>query len=403
MKERYVITGMGIVSPIGCSTGAFWKSLQLAPEEAEEYIASSPTEKAPSAAVHDSGVGLITEVQNKVCPRVRRVRSEQLQGLISARQAKKIDKFSLFALEAFLQTKEAAGLTSNENICMNSGLFIGNSTGGWEYVEHQLYGLYSKSIEEINPYVATAWFPTAAQGEISINEGIAGYSKTLSAGNASVGYALQHALLCLDTSQVKAAFVMGCEAPLTPLVINACLSEGHVSTDGKYHPFTPSASGNALGEGACSFLIESASQAQARKAPILAKVRAVTYGYSLLDSVQKCLSAAEVNACDIDLCVLEGCAESELDAIEQDLIENFLEKPLSLTPAAHTGTVLATDFAYRLATAVLCMKNQGTSLHMGNRLDSLLRESRRTSLKYALTYGCDPQGRCVSVILENPN
>ena len=114
----------------------------------------------------------------------------------------------------------------------NMGIILGNTLGGWSYVEEQLATLYlKKDMTVINPYVATAWFPTASQGELSIFNGILGYSKTFCGGELSSGFALKHAYDSIMSGKITTAIVGGVEAPNTQLIHNI-FAEEHDLVDG---------------------------------------------------------------------------------------------------------------------------------------------------------------------------
>ena len=407
MKKGYVITGIGVTSSIGCSVNSFWHNLCSANSGSKVFAYKAPDFQSPdfSTPIDSSEVSVLDSrcLESKIC--VKRVPGHKIAPQVSPRLAKKIDKFSLFALDAYYEAKLSANLSDHPNIIRNSGLVIGNSTGGWEYVEQQLYGIYNDSLESINPYVATAWFPTAAQGEISILDGVSGYSKTLSAGNASVGYCLQHAMLALESNQLHAAFIIGCEAPITPLVINACLNQGIICDNGRYYPYSSDADGGTLSEGAGAFTLEKEGDALKRNACVLAKVLAVESGVCLGTALENCLSTAELTAGDIDLCILDGIASPQRDSEELEFVRNYLApSTICSLPSIEYGTTLAADFSFRIITSILCLKNQFVPCMVENMQEGVCipkaNKSHKASLRRALIYGRDPRGSCISVILE---
>lgn len=153
---------------------------------------------------------------------------QTLEKVLGKRFAKKRDKSTNSAVVAAREI-----LPRFENIDFeNTGIILGNSLGGWSYVEEQLATLYlKKDMTVINPYVATAWFPTAPQGELSILNNILGYSKTFCGGELSSAFALKHAYDSIFSEKITKAIVGGVEAPNTQLIHNV-FAEEHDLVDG---------------------------------------------------------------------------------------------------------------------------------------------------------------------------
>ena len=219
------------------------------------------------------------------------------------RLLRKIDRFSALALYAAEQClrNNTANFTLDSDSGKRLGLAIGNNYGGWGYVEPQMEGLYQSGMDAITPYVATAWFPAAAQGEISIKLGIKGHSKTLAAERLSAGYAVEYARTLLESKQLDAVLAGGAEAPLTPIVLAAMRQAG--LTDGT----TPA------GEAACLlFLSRDVGHSPAA-------IGGIGRGADAFTAMRKALA-------DV------GCATGEIDAV-------LLDKPRSPSPQAYLEQV----------------------------------------------------------------
>lgn len=151
-----------------------------------------------------------------------------LEKVLGKRFVKKRDKSTNSVIVAAREI-----LSKFENVDFNNtGIILGNALGGWSYVEEQLATLYQKKdMTVINPYVATAWFPTASQGELSILNNILGYSKTFCGGELSTAFALKHAYDSIISGKISKAIVGGVEAPNTQL-IHSVFAEDHDLVDG---------------------------------------------------------------------------------------------------------------------------------------------------------------------------
>ena len=137
-------------------------------------------------------------------PLVAYVEDADLIDGISPRILRKLDRFSLLSMQTFRQAFNQADLT--QELAYEFGILVGNSTGGWSCVEPQMDDIYSGNYDALSPYVATAWFPSAPQGEISIQHKISGYSKTFAADALSVGYALEHACYLMNQDYLPGVF-----------------------------------------------------------------------------------------------------------------------------------------------------------------------------------------------------
>lgn len=146
----------------------------------------------------------------------RTVDLASIEKTVHSRLRKKIDRFSQIALLAASQLERHFAEVDKRRV----GVFVGNDLAGWSYVHDQLLQMIeTRDPMTINPYVATAWFPAAAQGEITIAHGILGQSKTFSAGFLSGGLALEHAARMVAGNVLDVALAGGVEAPDAPAVL----------------------------------------------------------------------------------------------------------------------------------------------------------------------------------------
>ncbi len=156
---------------------------------------------------------------------VRTVDGARIEGAVRPRLRKKIDRFTQIALMATDRLKPHFDGVARDRV----GIFLGNDLAGWNYVHAQLERLIeSRDPLSIDPYVATAWFPAAAQGEITIAHGLLGHSKTFSAGYLSGGVALEYAARRVADGSLAVALAGGVEAPNAPAILDALTAEGRI-------------------------------------------------------------------------------------------------------------------------------------------------------------------------------
>ncbi|MHC4199731.1 MAG: beta-ketoacyl-[acyl-carrier-protein] synthase family protein, partial [Planctomycetota bacterium] len=213
--QDIVITGMGVVTPAGIGKAEFWKGLTGG----------------------KSFVSRITRFDASTYP--SRI-AGQVEGLESAtdsfhpRLLKKIDRFSHMALVAAELALKDAGLDRKSLDPERSGVFTGNTLGGWLFAETELRKLHIGEI--ISPYMVSAWFPAAPQGQISIFYKIKGYSKTVIADRASSLVAIGYGARTVEAGKLDLALVGGMEAPVTPYALLCCNTGGYLSRRNRAPP-----------------------------------------------------------------------------------------------------------------------------------------------------------------------
>ena len=145
------------------------------------------------------------------------------------RDAKKLDRFSMLALAAARDALEASGLSSKQR--RECGVIASTTVAGWSITEPQLRGLHRDGLYRISPYLASAWFPAAPQGQISIHLGLNGYSKSIAGDRTGVIQAAVIAGQQIRRGTVSHLLVGGVDAPVVPFVRAAYESEGGCPDD----------------------------------------------------------------------------------------------------------------------------------------------------------------------------
>lgn len=346
--SRPVITGVGVVTSIGTGSRDFFdRLLQGRPAwSRRELFPRSPARLV--AAVPDAAI----------------------QHGLPRRQARRLDRFSLLAIAAIRQAMADAGVEPSD-APERIGVLVGNATGGWSYVEPQLYGLYGNGdFDAIDSFVATAWFPTAAQGEVTILTGIAGYSKTLSAEGLSSALALEFAMNALADGSLDTVVVCGAESPLSPLVYAACEQRGLLpAVDGGGVPSdapgaaSPFPGPPTLGEGAAAVVLQRAGDIGVDVTPYAA-VDALVVGGPLADTIEAAARAASAAAggdTHIDHVVLDARGHDDADRQELRTVARLRGTGAPMlsasAPARLYGNLLGAAFAVKLVVACLVLRH----------------------------------------------
>jgi len=133
---------------------------------------------------------------------------------LPTKEIRKVDRFSLLALVAARRALEAGGWNGEQPAC---GVVTGNMFAGWTFTEPQLRALHASGLEDVSPYLATAWFPAAPQGQITIHLGLKGFAKTVTTDRCSGSQALGLAYERIRGGRSNLLLAGGIEAPVTPL------------------------------------------------------------------------------------------------------------------------------------------------------------------------------------------
>lgn len=356
--QDIVITGMGIVSPAGIGKANFWRHIR----EGKSFIA--PINRFDSSLYPSRIAGQIKEL-------------EPYSNSLSPRLLKKIDLFSHLALVASeLALKDADIDLSNFDL-KRTGIFMGNAIGGWLFAETELRDLYLEGRQGVSPYMASAWFPAAPQGQISIFYGIKGYSKTLIADRAGSLVAIAYGARTLENKKLDLVLAGGMEAPVTPYALLCCNTYGSLSQKNEkpqeaYAPYDKERDGFVIAEGSGIVTLERLADAQKRKSPIYAKVAGFCTncdGYDRIEpdpqgghlalAIEESLKEANFDKDSIDYICADGAATlsgdiSETRAIKKVFGARAKDIPISV-PKSMFGNMLGAQGGVDVIIAVLSM------------------------------------------------
>lgn len=267
---------------------------------------------------------------------------EIVLNYLGRRYAKKVDRgvqFSLYASENLLQQ-----VPLSEAERKRTGIMFGNNYAGWPYVEDQMYGLYKGDTRAINPYVATAWFPAAAQGELSIRNGLYGVSKTFSQDQLSSAVAIDFAIDMLMSSKIDYVITGGYESLSSPLIY-AALKQCNLISD-TY----------AASDTACSILLSSRLTYHSRA---LAKISCIYMGNNLTEL----LNNAKQSVPHINLAVLTPMnmqidKNHNLLNMEKKLIAEVYDNAACEIPTQAMGFTAGASFALQVAVALWMLQTR---------------------------------------------
>ncbi len=263
MERRVVVTGMGVVSPLGLSMSELWDGV----------------------AAGRSGVGAITlcdttGLDSRVAGEVR---GFDPQNYMDRKEARRYDRFVHFALAAAAEAMRSASLTITPAIAEEAGVILGSGIGGVGSLAEGIHTLRDRGPSRVSPFLVPAMISNMAAGLLSIAYGLKGPSYAPTSACATSAHAIGEGTALIRRGAAKVMVVGGSEAPITPIAIAAFCSMKAMSTrndspETASRPFDADRDGFVLSEGGAVLVLEELTFAQERGAPILAEV--IGYGLS---------------------------------------------------------------------------------------------------------------------------
>ena len=261
MSERVVVTGMGVISPIGLNTEEFWQGI-----------------KSYKCGIDDITLIDTTAYKVKIAAEAKGFVPE---NYIDKKEARRMDRFCQFGMAAAKEAIEESGLEVGKNIGTERlGVIVGSGVGGLMTTEKEVLKLLEKGPDRVSPLLVPMIIGNIAAGNIAIRYGARGICTSLTTACATGTHAIGEAFRVLQRGEADAIFAGGCEAPITPLSVAGFTNITALSLKNDKErssiPFDKERDGFVMGEGAGIFILETRSHAQKRGAKIIAEV--VGYG-----------------------------------------------------------------------------------------------------------------------------
>ena len=259
LDGRVVITGLGVVSPLGLDVPSLWEALTAG----------------------RSGVDRITlfDADGFETRIAAEVKGFNAADHIEYREARRMDRYTQFAVIASLQAAAHArlDLDSNPEEACNVGVLIGSGIGGISTLSAQMAVLAEKGPGRISPFLVPMMISDAASGHVSIMLGAKGVNFCATSACSSGADAIGEACEIIRRGDAHVMLAGGAEAAITPIGIAGFNAAGALSKRNEEplrasRPFDAERDGFVMGEGAAVMVLESLPHALRRGAPILAEV-----------------------------------------------------------------------------------------------------------------------------------
>ena len=263
MRRRVVVTGLGLVTPIGNDVVTTWSALMKGVSGAD-YIKKFDTEKF--------SVKFACEVKD----------FDPL-SFLDKKEARRMGAFTHFALAASDEAVKHSGLEINETNADMVGTYISSGIGDFWAIEREHEKLLNSGPDRVSPFFIVSAIVNLAAGNVSIRHGAKGPNSATATACSAGAHAIGDSFRLIERGDADAMICGGAESAITPMSVAGFASMRALSTrndDPKTasRPFDAERDGFVIGEGAGILILEELEFAKARGANILAEV--VGYGMS---------------------------------------------------------------------------------------------------------------------------
>ena len=263
MKRRVVVTGLGLVTPVGNTVEDSWSALVAGKSGAARIQHFDASTFDTQFACEVKGFDPLTVMDRK--------------------EAKRMDAFCHYAIAATKEAIDNAGLAAAFPAPERTGVIIGSGIGGMATFEEQCSTFLTKGPNRVSPFFVPMFIPDMAAGLVSMRWGLKGPNYCTVSACASSAHALGESFRLIADGDADAMVTGGAEAAITGLAMAGfsnmkALSTRNDAPETASRPFDKDRDGFVMGEGSGICILESLEHAQARGANIICEV--VGYGMS---------------------------------------------------------------------------------------------------------------------------
>ncbi|OGS18115.1 MAG: beta-ketoacyl-[acyl-carrier-protein] synthase II [Elusimicrobia bacterium RIFOXYA2_FULL_50_26] len=358
MNKRIVITGVGIVSPIGIGKDVYCSALEQGKSGANRVTTFDVSGYTTQIAAH--------------------VKDFSPESFIDKKKARRMARFCQVGMAAAHMAIKDSGLDLAVENRARIGAITGTGIGGLDVIEEEHNNLLAKGQRRVSPFLIPMIITNMLPGEIAIEYGLTGPNYAVSSACASSNHAIGDALRLMRYGDADVMVTGGAEAAITPLGLAGfcsikALSARNDAPEKASRPFDKNRDGFLMGEGAGIIVLETLEHAVARGAKIYGEL--LGYGASddayhitapqpealaAIQAMKVALADAKISPDEIDYVNAHGTSTEYNDKIETHAIkkvfgERAYKIPVSSTKSM-TGHLLGAAGAAELIATVLCME-----------------------------------------------
>lgn len=338
MKNRVVVTGIGVITPIGIGKDAFWEGLKEGRSGVDRITAFDTT---------DYPVQIAAQVKNF-----------NAEDYMDRKEARRMDRFIQFAVASAGLSLEDSGLDLKKVDLTRVGVSVGSGIGGVQTMEEQARVLMEKGPKRVSPFLVPMMITNMASGCVSIAFGAKGPNTTLVTACATSTHSVGDAYRILQRGDADVMFAGGSEAAITPLSVAGFCASRALSTRNDEpqkasRPFDAQRDGFVMGEGAAVLIMETLEHAYARDARIYAEVCGFGMsgdGYHITapdpqgDGAARCMANALADAGmepgDIDYINAHGTSTPMNDKLETMAMKKVFKELSKKIPVSSTKSMI---------------------------------------------------------------
>ncbi|ATX79287.1 3-oxoacyl-[acyl-carrier-protein] synthase II [Mariprofundus aestuarium] len=411
MTRRVVVTGVGLVTPLGTGTDVTWNNLTAG----------------------KSGIRRIShfdaEATGMACTIAGEVPDFNVEAFINRKDARKMDKFIQFGVAASLMALEQSGLTIDETNAERVGVAVGAGMGGLVTIENTMRAYEAGGARKISPFFIPQTIINMTSGWVSMLTGAKGPNTAAVTACATGTHAVGDAFEIIARGDADAMVAGGTEAVVCELAIGGFSAARALSTrndepERASRPWDKDRDGFVMGEGAGVLVLEELESAKARGAVILAEV--IGYGmsgdaYHMTSPspggegggrcMKAALSRAGINPEDVDYINAHGTSTPAGDVAETQGIKSVFgdhaKKLMVSSSKSMTGHLLGAAGGIEAAFSVLAVHNGVVppTINLDNPdpecdLDYVPHEARDANIKVAVSNSFGFGGTNATVIVR---
>ncbi len=319
MSHRVVVTGLGLVTPVGTDVESTWNALLAGTPGAAPITKFDPQKLSVRFACEVKGFDPLKYIDRK--------------------EARRYDLFAQFALAAAHQAVTQAGLEGKFPSPERTGVVIGSGIGGMQTYEDNCTAYVLKGPDRVSPFFVPMFIPDIAAGLVSIRYGLKGPNYATVSACASSAHAIGDSFHMIRNGVADAMVTGGSEAAITGLTVAAfanmkALSSRNDSPATASRPFDQDRDGFVLGDGGAIVVLESLEHAERRGARILGEVLGygssgdayhitspAEHGEGAQRAMQSCLTDGRIDPKDVDYINAHGTSTEQGDVAETEAVK----------------------------------------------------------------------------------
>ena len=393
MSREVVVTGLGLMTPVGNTVPTAWQNL----------------------VAGRSGIGTITRFDASAYdyPIAGEVKNFEPSDFIDPKLLRRIDLSTQFALAACQEAVADSGVEVNAEQPGAVGVLLGTGMGGAHMMVEQQRILDEKGPRRVSPFMISHFLPDTATGLVAIALGAQGPNFAVTAACATGGAAVGEAAETIARGEAEVMIAGGFEAPLVPIYYAGFFAMKALATHEDpaqaVRPFDADRNGFILGEGAGALVLESLEHARARGAKIYARyaggatsndagdmVAAAEDGHGIAEAMRRALGRGQVRTDQISYINAHGTSTPLNDRVEtrafRDVFREDADRLMVSSTKSMHGHMMGAAGAVEAAIAVLTCHHQVVAPTINYTtpdpdcdLDYVPNEARDAKIEYAMS------------------